>query len=255
MLHVERRKEILNKILKEGSVKADALAKHYKVGVPTIRRDLKYLAAEYGIELTYGGAYAKESMAGQTTVEMNIAQKKLQNLEEKRIIAQKAAGLIEDGDTIALNSGSTVELILDYLEDINNLNVITLSLNVAFKASTIKGVNVFMPGGRLRSISGAFHGRSAEEFLRQFNIDKAFMGVLAVSIAKGVTHSSLEEIEINQTLAEISQKCYLMADHTKFDKVSLAKMFDLNIFDAFIVDGQEPEIYREYARNNGIAVI
>lgn len=157
MLHVERRKEILNKILKEGSVKADALAKKYEVGVPTIRRDLKYLAEEYGIELTYGGAYAKESLASQTTVEMNIAQKKLQNLDEKRIIAQKAAKLIKDGDTIALNSGSTVELVLDYLEDMKSLNVITLSLNVALKASTVKGVNVFMPGGRLRSISGIQH--------------------------------------------------------------------------------------------------
>ena len=177
MLHVERRKEILNKILKEGSVKADALAKKYEVGVPTIRRDLKYLAEEYGIELTYGGAYAKESLASQTTVEMNIAQKKLQNLDEKRIIAQKAARLIKDGDTIALNSGSTVELVLDYLEDMKSLNVITLSLNVALKASTVKGVNVFMPGGRLRSISGAFYGKDADDFLRKFNIDKAFMGV------------------------------------------------------------------------------
>lgn len=255
MLHVERRKEILNKILKEGSVKADALAKKYEVGVPTIRRDLKYLAEEYGIELTYGGAYAKESLASQTTVEMNIAQKKLQNLDEKRIIAQKAARLIKDGDTIALNSGSTVEPVLDYLEDMKSLNVITLSLNVALKASTVKGVNVFMPGGRLRSISGAFYGKDADDFLRKFNIDKAFMGVLAVSIPKGVTHSSLEEIEVNQTLAEISQKCYLMADYTKFDKISLAKMFDLNICEAFVVDGKEPEIYREYARNNGIDIL
>lgn len=128
--------------------------------MPTIRRDLKYLAEEYGIELTYGGAYAKESLASQTTVEMNIAQKKLQNLDEKRIIAQKAARLIKDGDTIALNSGSTVELVLDYLEDMKSLNVITLSLNVALKASTVKGVNVFMPGGRCAAFPALFTERT-----------------------------------------------------------------------------------------------
>lgn len=255
MLHVERRKEILNTILREGSVKADALAQKYAVGVPTIRRDLKYLAEEYGVELTYGGAYCKDSLSSQTTVEMNLAQKQLENLDEKRIIAQKAAALVKDGDTIALNSGSTVELVLDYLEDMKNLNVITLSLNVALKALNVKGVNVFMPGGRLRSISGAFYGKNADDFLRQFNIDKAFMGVLAVSIPKGVTHSSLEEIQVNQTLSQISQKCFLMADYTKYDKISLAKMFDLNIFEAFITDGKEPEIYREYAKNNGIELL
>ncbi|MEG0378042.1 MAG: DeoR/GlpR family DNA-binding transcription regulator, partial [Eubacterium sp.] len=165
MLHVERRKEILNIILKEGSVKADVLAKKYDVGVPTIRRDLKYLAEEFGIELAYGGAYAKTHMNNQNIVEMNISQKKMHNLAQKRMIAEKAAKLVKDGETIALNSGSTVELILDYLEDMTNLNVITLSLNVAIKAQAISGINVYMPGGKLRSISGAFYGKDAEAFL------------------------------------------------------------------------------------------
>lgn len=255
MLHIDRRKEILNTIMSKGSVKVASLSQKYGVGEATIRRDLKYLAEEYGITLSYGGAFRKEKINYQTTSEMDIYKKRTQNIEEKRLIAQKAARLIENGDTIALNAGSTVELVLDYLEDIQDVNLITLSLSVALKASAISGITVYMPGGKLRSFSGAFYGKEANEFLKSFNIDKAFMGVMAVSIDKGITHGAFEEIEINQTIYEISRKCYLMADYSKFDKVSLTKMVDLTAFDGFILDDKTPEIYREYCKSNNIEII
>ncbi|WKY46778.1 DeoR/GlpR family DNA-binding transcription regulator [Eubacteriaceae bacterium ES3] len=255
MLYIDRRKEIFNTILEKGSVKVSNLAQKYEVGEATIRRDLKYLADEYGITLSYGGAYRRENINSHTTIELDIFKKRTQNIEEKQFIAQKAAKLIETGDTIALNAGSTVELILDYLEDVKDINLITLSLNVALKASTIPGITVYMPGGKLRSFSGAFYGKEANEFLRSFNIDKAFMGVMAVSINKGVTHGAFEEVEINQIIYEVSSKCYLLADYTKFDQVSLTKIVDLTEFDGFILDDKTPEIYREYCRTNDIEII
>ncbi|KNZ40428.1 DeoR/GlpR family DNA-binding transcription regulator [Acetobacterium bakii] len=255
MQHVERRKEILKLILDNRSVKVGTLSEKYKVGEATIRRDLKYLAKEYGITLSYGGAFTKEKITYQTTPEMDIFKKRTHNIEEKRMIAEKAANLIEDGDTIALNAGSTVELMLDYLENIKNVNLITLSLNTALRASLIQGITVYMPGGRLRSFSGAFYGKEATEFLRTFNIDKAFMGAMAVSMSKGITHGAFEEVEINQTIYEISRKCYLLADYSKFDKISLTKMVDLSIFNGFILDDKTPETYREYCKSNGIEII
>lgn len=255
MLPIERRKEIMDILIKQGSVKADELAQRYQVGVPTIRRDLKYLSKEYRVNLMYGGAYVDEPSSYQTAEEFSITQKRQAHLPEKRIIAQKAARLIHAGDTIALNSGSTVELILDYVDDTIPINVVTLSLNVAAKARTLSHATVYMPGGKMRNISGAFIGSFTNDFLRNFNIDKAFMGVLAVSLKKGVTHSSLEECITNQTLAEVSDACYLVADYSKFDKVSMANMFDLDMFDAFITDDKMPDRYKEYARANDITVI
>lgn len=255
MLHIERRKEILNKILNDGSVKVIKLAKDYGVGEATIRRDLKYLAEEYGVELTYGGAFTKKKASYQTAAEMDIFKKRTQHIEEKRMIAKKAASLIHNGDIIALNAGSTVELILDYLENIRDVSLITLSINTALKASTNPGITVYMPGGKLRSFSGTFYGKEANEYLRSFNADKAFFGVMAVSLTKGITHGAFEEIEINQTIFEISQKCYLMADYSKFDKISLTKMAELSTFEGMIFDDKTPEIYKEYCKNNGIEVI
>lgn len=255
MKHIDRRKEILNLILTQRSVKVADLSESYNVGEATIRRDLKYLSQEYGITLTYGGAYTKEKITYHTTPEMDIYIKRAQNIEKKRMIAKKAANLIHDGDTVALNSGSTVELVLDYLEDIKEVSLITLSLNTALKASSIQGITVYMPGGKLRSFSGAFYGKEANEFLKSFNIDKAFMGVMAVSLSKGITHGAFEEVEINQTLYAICKKCYLMADYTKFDKVSLTNMVDLSVFTGFILDDKTTEFYHEYGRKHGIEII
>lgn len=255
MLPIERRKEIYEVLKDKGSVKADDLARFYGVGVQTIRRDLKYLASEYGVEMMYGGAYLNDIGTYQTAEELNLMQKRKEHIEEKRIIGQKAAKLINDGDTIALNSGSTVEMILDYLDEEKHINVITLSINVAMKARSMSNVTVFMPGGEMRNISGAFIGAYAVDFLKQFNIDKAFMGVLAVSLKKGITHSSLDEIRVNQMLRDVSDRCYLVADYSKFDKVSLANMFDIDNFEAFITDDKLPEKYKIYCKNNDIKVL
>ena len=89
MLPIERRKEILAMIRNEGSVKAETLANKYKVGVPTIRRDLKYLVENYGISLMYGGAYIEDVGQQETIKELNLLNKQKEHVEEKRIIAKK----------------------------------------------------------------------------------------------------------------------------------------------------------------------
>lgn len=255
MEYIDRRKEILELIMRNGSAKVSDLAQKFDVGEVTIRRDLKYLVQNYGIQLTYGGAIANDTQIHKSILETELSQKRTQNLEAKRLIAKKAASLIEDGDTIALNAGSTVELILDYLDNFRSLNLITLSLNVAMKASTKPFIDVYMPGGKLRSVSGAFYGSDAEAFLEKFSVDKAFLGVVAVCVKSGVTHPVLEEVNVNKVLAQISRKNYLVADSTKYDKMSLIKMMDLDGFDAFVVDDGFPETYRNYAEMNNIKII
>ena len=255
MIYIDRRKEILEIIMKKGSAQVNELAQKFDVGEVTIRRDLKYLVQHYGIQLTYGGAIANDTQGYKSIAETEISKKRTQNLEAKKIIAKKAASLIEDGDTIALNAGSTVELIIDYLDDFNSLNLITLSLNVAMKAAKKPFIDVYMPGGKLRSVSGAFYGSDTEAFLEKFSVDKVFFGVVAACLQNGVTHPVLEEVNVNRVLAHISRKCYLVTDSSKFDKTSLIKMIDLDAFDAFVVDEEFPDTYKNFAELNNIKVI
>lgn len=253
--NIMRKKEILNLIVKLGSVKVTTLAQQYGVNEATIRRDLKYLSENNGIHLAYGGAFIDENKTCYSIAEVNLANKRMQNFEEKQIIARKAAKLINDGETIALSAGSTVEYILDYLENITQLNVITLCAHVAIKAANLPFITVYMPGGKMRSPSGVFYGAENVNFLKKFSVDKCFLGVAAVNLKKGVMHPVLEEITNNRVLLDISEQKYLVADFTKFDCVSLASMAELEEFNGFIVDDKFPDVYREFAKLNNIAVI
>lgn len=254
--NIKRRKDILNLIFKLGSVKVTALAQQYEVNEATIRRDLKYLSENYKIKLAYGGAFTEEDKTTFYSIaEVHLANKRMQNFDEKQIIARKAAALIKDGETIALNAGSTVEYILDYLEDMTCLNIITLCVHVAVKAAKIPGVSIYMPGGKMRNASGVFYGGDSEAFLRKFSVDKCFLGVAAINLKKGAMHPVMEEIANNRILLGIAEQKYMVSDSSKFDCVSLASMAELEEFDGFIVDTKFPAVYKEFAELNNITII
>ena len=105
MLVAERRRQILELLNKNGTITVAELAKKFDVGEATIRRDLRYLEKNYHVVVTYGGAHLPHYGMLQ---EFPLTQKMLINTEQKRLIARKAASLIQDGDSIALNAGSTV---------------------------------------------------------------------------------------------------------------------------------------------------
>lgn len=255
MLNVDRQKYILDMLYRTGSVKVSELAEQFGVGVETIRRDLKALAAEWDIEVIYGGAYMKNSENSISVHEQTMAIKRGENYDAKQIIAKKAASLISPGDTIALNSGSTVEYILDYLTEKTPLNIITLNVNVAAKALSVPNVNVYIPGGKIRGSSGMIIGASSTEFIKTFTIDKCFFGVSAISLSHGITHPVMEEVESNRALLSVSSKNYVVGDSSKMDKQSLVRMAKLEEMDAFIVDDNFPPNYRKYMALNKIEVI
>jgi len=255
LANIKRRNDIVNLIFKQGSVKITALAQQYKVNEATIRRDLKLLSQQHKINLTYGGAFIDKDTTNYSIGEINLANKRTMNFAEKQMIAQKAAKLINDGETIALNAGSTVEYILDYLPDFTRLNIVTICLHVAVKAARIPYITVYMPGGKMRSSSGVFYGAETQSFLQKISVDKCFLGVDAVNLKKGVMHSVLEEIDNNRVLLDISEKKYLVADYSKYDCFSLASLADLEEFHGIIVDDKFPDVYREFAKLNSIQII
>jgi DeoR/GlpR family transcriptional regulator of sugar metabolism len=256
MNHLDRRKLILEQLESEGSVSVNELTARFAVGSATIRRDLKFLSENYGVSVSYGGAYLRKRMMSQSVIESSLSNRQQLNLSEKKTIAQKAAALVTDGATISLNSGTTVELVLNYLsQSLSSINLITICLNVAMKASALPFMEVYIPGGKIRGVSKALVGRSVVKELSNFNVDIGFFGVSAVDLRKGVMHPATEEIETNQALMDICNRSYLVCDSSKFGTTSLAKMFDLTDFDGLIVDGSVPDSYREFASQNGIEVV
>ena len=253
MLNVDRQKLIMSTLLKEGSVKVVDLSKEYDVGAETIRRDLKTIASKMEIDLIYGGACIKDNKAS-NIVEQNLNDKRNKEYINKQVIAKKAASLINTGDTIALNSGSTVEYILDYISDKAPISIVTISMNVALKALSIPNVDVYIPGGKLRSKSTTVVGPIVVDFIKSFNIDKCFFGSSAVHLKKGIMHPVIDEVEVNMALLSVSNNKYLVADSTKFNLVSLYTMSDIDVFDYLIVDENFKEEYLEVLNEKNIKV-
>lgn len=255
MLNVDRQKYILDILFQNGSVKVSDLSRKLDVHEETIRRDLKALAAKWDIDIVYGGAVLKENITTPAVMEINMLTKRAANYEAKQIVAKKAAALVNPGETIGITSGSTVEYILDYLSDKAPLNIVTLNIHIAAKALLIEGVDVYIPGGKLRTKSGSVTGMDASEFLNKFSMDKCFCGVSAVNLSKGVCHPNMEEVDGNRAMNDSSRKSYIVSDSSKMNQVAPFKMFDFSEIDGFVVDNDFPEEYREYLELHDIEII
>jgi DeoR/GlpR family transcriptional regulator of sugar metabolism len=254
MLMIDRQREIIEQMLREGSVKVPELSKKYNVRDETIRRDLKTLAKSWDIEIVYGGAYIKNSLRTQVVKELALNDKRKENYEAKQIIAKKAAELIEEGDTIGFNNGSTVEYILDYLNDIE-LNIVTMNVHIASKALLLPKACVYLPGGKVRHNSGMIMGPNSIDFIKSFVIDKCFFGVSAFSIQRGIMHPVIEEVESNTAMLSVSREIYIVTDSSKFSKTSLFNMAFLEQIQNIIVDDDFPPEYREYMVLKNIQII
>lgn len=255
MLNVERQKIILDILYQKGSVKVSELSEEFEVHEETIRRDLKTLASNWDIETIYGGAVLKNKINTPSVQEVKMQMKRNRNYEEKQMIAKKAASLIQPGETIGLNSGTTVEYILDYLEDKKPLNIVTLNVHIASKAVLMDGVDVYIPGGKIWGNSGSVIGYEAVEFIQSFTIDKCFCGMSAMSLGKGICHPNMEEVEVNKAMVQASRESYIVSDSTKMNQTALFKMLDIEAMNGFVVDQNFPEEYREYMELHGIEVI
>jgi DeoR/GlpR family transcriptional regulator of sugar metabolism len=255
MLNIERRDFILEKLVSEGSVRVSELAEACGVDSSTVRRDLKSIAEQNDIYLAYGGAFYKKKIKNEGVIEADSQSNRIKNLDKKRIIAQKAARIVKNGDTIILNNGSTVELMLDYLGGLSSINVITLSLNIANRVAAMPSASLYLPGGKYRGFSGMFYGDVSAEAIHSLSANKIFMGAMCVCLDHGVTHPMIEERSVLRALIDISQEKYLLADSSKYGKVAVSKLADMDVFDAIVSDGGLPEIYREYCEMKGIAII
>lgn len=253
----EERRRIISEILHEhGSVHISSLAEQMNINPATIRRDLREMALHEDIRLVHGGALIASPVVKPVTNSPDLMIKRTANIEVKKQIAQKATSLINDGDIIALSSGSTVELILDYLpKSFESLTIFTLSLSIAYKASKILYVNLLIPGGSLRRTSQALIGASTVKFISTLRIDKGFFGAQAVDVDAGFTESNLSEVETNIELFKVCSHRYLAADSSKFGQVALGHISDLDEFDGLIVDENIPESIRSWAKASEILLI
>lgn len=251
MLAIERKNAILETLQKEQRVLVAELSQEYGVTEETIRRDLDKLEKEGFVKKTYGGAVLNEN----TNIEMPLRIREKTNRKEKQTIAKLAAEMIEDGDSIILDSSSTSLMVAQELKDRKKLTVITNSLEVLIELSKSKGVKVISTGGVLKSSSLSLVGRNAEKTLQNFYVDKAIISCKGLDIRKGATDSTEAAAEIKQSMISCSKKLILVVDSTKFGKISFAKILDLRAGDVLVTDSLPNEAWKQRLEEIGVTVV
>lgn len=251
MLAIERKNEILAILQKDQRVLVSELSQKYEVTEETIRRDLEKLEKEGFVKKTYGGAVLNTN----TSVDLPLRIREKTNKKEKQIIAKIVAGLIEDGNTIVLDSSSTSLMVAKNLKQLKNLTVITNSVEVLLELAGAKGITVISTGGTLRDASLSLVGRNAENTLKNFNVDKAVLSCKGISMEKGITESNEAEAEIKNRMRECAKTMILAIDSTKFDFISFVRGIELKSGDIVVTDKVVEERWSKYFDEKGVRVI
>jgi len=251
MLAEERRTRILEILEKERGVKVSDLVRVFNVTGATIRRDLETLEKEGLLKRTHGGAVLPQSFS----FEPLYATKKRQNLKEKMAIGEKAAEFINDGETIFIETGSTTLQIAKNIKNRHDLRVLTNSIDVARELLNARGVEVILTGGNFKKETLALIGPLAERVLREFRVDKAFLGISGIIPGKGMSTASIVEAQIKKLIIEMGREVIGVADHSKFGKECFAFVAPTKVLSKIVVDDKVPMKYIEDLRNEGVEVI
>ncbi|AGB42422.1 transcriptional regulator of sugar metabolism [Halobacteroides halobius DSM 5150] len=231
MLAKERRRKIVSLIEKGKTVKVKELCDKFAVSGSTIRRDLKKLEEEELISRTHGGAVAKESR----DFEPSFIEKEDEHTEAKSKIGKKAAKLINDGETIILDAGTTTTQLAKSLDQHQDLTIVTNAVNIALELSNSPH-QVVLPGGDLKKKTLALVGPATEDYLENLHADKVFLGANGIDLEAGVTTPDLVEANVKSKMASKAKEVIVLADESKFDKVTLVKVIDITDVSKVVTD-------------------
>jgi DeoR family transcriptional regulator, aga operon transcriptional repressor len=250
---VSRRAKILEELEAKGEVSVKELSKSFKISEVTIRNDLAHLEKQNMLIRARGGAIKiKFYRIGN---DPTIAEKQKKFLKEKQLIAKAAIKLINDGDTIVLDSGSTTTEIAKNLEQFKNLTIITNALNIASILSEYEGISIFMPGGSLRKKSLSLVGVLADENFEKFYCDILFLGADGFDTTYGLSTPDSEEAHLNQIMIKIARKVIVVADSSKFEKRRFAFIGPVSNIDIVITDSGIKEEEKTRLEKNEVKVI
>jgi DeoR family transcriptional regulator of aga operon len=251
MLNLERRNKILELVEERGKVEVAELSRRFKISEATIRNDLKDLHRRGLVRRAHGGAVRIDTVGADPSLQVKAGIR----AEQKRRIGAAAAALVEDGDSIILDSGTTTQQIARHLRGKRNVKVITNALNVASELVAAKGVRLILLGGLVRQNSLSVVGHFAQDMLAQLSADKLFLAVDAFDLELGLSTPNLEESQVNQAMARVAKRTILVADSSKFGKQSLSRIIPLSAIHTIVTDDELPADARAAFDARGIVVI
>jgi len=245
-----RQQRILTLLKQHGVVSVGRLARSVRASEMTIRRDLAALRDRGLVRKLHGGAALEVGKAE----ESHYSRTRQEHVEEKRAIAKEAAALVSPGSVVALGAGTTTWYVARALAERTDLTCITNSPNIALELDRGQQ-NVILTGGHLRTPADALVGPPALWTLERLQIDILFLGANGIDLKAGYTTPILEEVEVNVAMMRKASRVVLVADHSKFGRVTLATIAPIQAAHVLVTDAGAPRPMLERIRRRGVRVL
>jgi DeoR/GlpR family transcriptional regulator of sugar metabolism len=240
-----RQSQIRERFAAGPGVSVSELAREFDVSEMTIRRDLAVLEGQSHIQRTHGGAFLTQRMM----LEFDYRGRREVNRAAKAAIAAEARKLVQPGQRLILDTGTTTLEFAALLKDGKDLTVITPSLAVASELQHAAGVEVILLGGVIRRGSPDLTGPVTENCLELFSADFAFQGADGIGDDGAIYNSDLRLARVDKLMRRVARRSCLLADHTKIGTTALARNGTLADVDIFITDtGAPAAVLKRFAR-------
>lgn len=250
MQRKHRLNQMVSAIVENTSLDVHALSEMFGVSEATIRRDLGVLEQQRLVHRTHGGATTHAAFH-----DLPLSYKVTEELAEKRRIAERALGCLDDARVIGMTGGTTMREFAARLSATEGLTVVTNALNIAADLASSPKMRVFAAGGEVRGSSQEAVGHSAEAFLSGYNLDVAFIGVDGVDAAAGCTNYDPVGARVNAVLHHRARFSVVLADATKVSRVALAPVCAMSEVDLLITDSRAEPAAVAAIRDQGCEVV
>jgi len=247
----ERQQHIIDRLSEYGRITVKELCTDFQVSNVTIRNDLNELEKQGRLIRTHGGAMAIH----QNAAELPFTVRMQKHSEEKERMAKAAANLIEDGEAVFIDGGTTASVIRLFVQDKKDVTIITPSIEVAYYLSHHTAINIFVMGGFLKRESFSTLGASSANVIDDWNISKAFYGAYGFAVDHGLSDIHTGFIEQKRYIAGKAQTNIGMIDSSKWGKVSLDTFLNTKDIDYIITDKDTPRDMIRAMEENGINAI
>lgn len=251
MLAQVRQQMIADLVNKQGNITVNTLCDRFDVSPATIRNDLRDLEERGIVKRTHGGAIS----CNKTVYELNTNQKEVQNIEQKRAIAKAAMEYIQEGDAIALDSGTTTFEMAQLMAGMKDLTVVTNDLQISSWLERNTAVTVILTGGTVRRHFRCTTGQTAVDMLSMLHVDKSFIAVNGMSIKNGLTTPSMDMASIKRQMIDSSDRVILIADSSKIERTAFVSYAPVSRVDVLITDEHADNSFVETLRGAGINVV
>ncbi len=248
---INRQRAILSAVEAQGTVRVSELARQFGVTEMTIRRDLDELERKELVKRIHGGGVSARGRFYEPTLTL----RKTVHIEEKQRIARAAAELVQKGDMVALDVGSTTYEVGRCLIGRHNLTIITPSLLIATLFVNQPDIRLILPGGIVRPGETAMIGELSHRAFEIFNVDTLFLGVGGIDAQAGLTEYYWDDAQVKQAMLRSAKQTVVVADASKFNHIATVKVTQFESVQRLVTDQAPPALIAEALEHAHVGVI